>query len=124
LKGLLTETETEFEVQSELKILYSSTPVINDARTTETVLATGRELVGEDSMLLERPFTVGDDMAEFLVRVPGCYFMLGAAPTDTDQPPSHHSPSFRIDEGALPVGVRMMAASAARLARPEDRPTR
>jgi amidohydrolase len=122
LKGLLTETESEFEVSSDLKILYSSTPVINDARTTKVVLETGRELVGEDSMLLERPQTVGDDMAEFLVRVPGCYFMLGAAPRDTDTPPSHHSPSFRIDEGALPVGVRMLAASAARLARPEELP--
>jgi amidohydrolase len=122
LKGLLTETETEFEVKSEMKIPYSSTPVINDARTTEIVLETGREIVGEDAMLLERPQTVGDDMAEFLLRVPGCYFMVGAAPVDLETRPSHHSPTFRIDEGALPVGVRMMAASAARLARPEETP--
>jgi amidohydrolase len=122
LKGLLTETETEFEVQSDMKITYSSTPVINDARTTQVVLETGRELFGDDAMLLERPQTVGDDMAEFLLRVPGCYFMVGAAPAEMETPPSHHSPSFRIDEGALPVGVKMMAASAARLARPEETP--
>jgi amidohydrolase len=119
LRGLLTESETEFEVGSELKIVYSSTPVINDARTTQIVLDTGRELVGEDSTVLERPQTVGDDMAEFLVRIPGCYFMLGAAPKDMETPPSHHSPTFKIDEGAMEVGVRMMAASAARLAQPD-----
>ena len=100
--------------------MYSSTPVINDARTTQIVLDTGRELVGDDSTVLERPQTVGDDMAEYLVRVPGCYFMLGAAPKDVETPPSHHSPTFKIDEGALPVGVRMMAASAARLAEPDS----
>ncbi|HYM96947.1 MAG TPA: amidohydrolase, partial [Candidatus Sulfotelmatobacter sp.] len=64
---------------------------------------------------LGRPLTVSDDVAEFLTRIPGCYFMLGAMPPD--QPPAaHHSPGFRIDEGALEVGVKVLAGVASQLA--------
>jgi metal-dependent amidase/aminoacylase/carboxypeptidase family protein len=41
--------------------------------------------------------------------------MLGAMP-DGDPPPAHHSPGFRIDEGALATGVKVLAGTAARLA--------
>jgi amidohydrolase len=58
---------------------------------------------------------VSDDFAEFLTRIPGCYFMLGARP-DAGLPPAHHSPGFRIDEAALPVGVKVLAGAASRLA--------
>jgi len=51
---------------------------------------------------------VSDDIAEFLTRIPGCYFMLGAMPKG-EPPPAHHSPGFRIDEEALPIGVKVLA---------------
>jgi metal-dependent amidase/aminoacylase/carboxypeptidase family protein len=55
-------------------------------------------------------------MSEFLTRIPGCYFMVGARPPDSETPPAHHSPGFRIDEASFATGVRMMASTAARLA--------
>jgi amidohydrolase len=58
---------------------------------------------------------VSDDFAEFLTRIPGCYFMLGAMPVG-DAPPAHHSPGFRIDEGAFATGVKVLAGTASRLA--------
>jgi metal-dependent amidase/aminoacylase/carboxypeptidase family protein len=80
------------------------------------VLDVGAELIGERAGLVGNPLTVSDDMAEFLTRIPGCYFMLGARPPDAATPPAHHSPTFRIDEASFATGVRMMAATAARLA--------
>jgi amidohydrolase len=58
---------------------------------------------------------VSDDVAEFLTRIPGCYFMLGAMPPG-EPPPAHHSPGFRIDEEALELGVKVLAGAASRLA--------
>jgi amidohydrolase len=75
-----------------------------------------KDLVGERASTLGQPLTVSDDMAEFLTRIPGCYFMIGAQPPDANPPPAHHSPGFRIDEASFATGVRMMVASAARLA--------
>jgi len=80
------------------------------------VLATAKELIGEKATLLGRPMTVSDDVSEFLTRVPGCYFQLGARPPDSEAPPAHHSPTFRVDEAAFQVGVRTLAGAAVRLA--------
>ena len=50
----------------------------------------------------------GEDFAYFANDVPGFYFRLGTlAPGTTSG--DHHSPSFRADDGAIPVGIRAMA---------------
>jgi amidohydrolase len=116
LRDLLLEADTEFQITSELKIAHSTLPCFNDPNVTGTVLGIGRELFGERASLLGNPLTVSDDMSEFLTRIPGCYFMVGACPPDAETPPAHHSPGFRIDEGSFETGVRMMATTAARLA--------
>jgi amidohydrolase len=116
LRGLLLETDTEFRVQSDVRVVYETVPLLNEPNVTATVLEAGREVAGERASLLGRPLTVSDDMAEFLTHIPGCYFMVGARPPDAEEPPAHHSPTFRIDEAALQVGVRVMLKSAVRLA--------
>jgi metal-dependent amidase/aminoacylase/carboxypeptidase family protein len=116
LGDLLLEVDTEFQIRSELQLVHGTVPVFNDPNVTRTVLDLGAELIGEKANLLGSPLTVSDDMAEFLTRIPGCYFMVGAMPPDAETPPAHHSPTFRIDEASFGAGVRMMAGTAARLA--------
>ncbi|HET9781371.1 MAG TPA: M20 family metallopeptidase [Candidatus Dormibacteraeota bacterium] len=115
LHDLLHETESEFEVKSNVDLVHGTVPLMNEPNVTRTVMDVGRELIGDDANLLGRPLTVSDDVAEFLTRIPGCYFMLGARP-EGDTTPAHHSPTFRIDEAALPVGVKVLAGAASRLA--------
>jgi amidohydrolase len=115
LRDLLRETQSEFDVSSNLDLVHGTVPLMNEPNVTRTVLEVGHELIGDRASVLGRPLTVSDDFAEFLTRIPGCYFMLGARP-DGDTPPAHHSPGFRIDEAALPVGVKVMAGAASRLA--------
>jgi amidohydrolase len=115
LRDLLHETDTTFEVSSKLDLVHGTVPLMNEPNVTRTVLEVGEELIGDRASHLGRPLTVSDDFAEFLTRIPGCYFMLGARP-EGEHAPSHHSPGFRIDEAALPVGVKVMAGAAARLA--------
>ena len=116
LRDLLTETSTEFSVEHRLDLVHGTRPLLNDPSVTEVVLATAKELIGERATLLGHPMTVSDDVSEFLTRVPGCYFQLGARPPDSPTPPAHHSPTFRIDEAAFEVGVRTLAGAAVRLA--------
>jgi amidohydrolase len=115
LRDLLQETETEFEVGSSLELVHGTVPVMNAPNVTRTVLDVAEELVGPKASVLGHPLTVSDDFAEFLTRIPGCYFMLGAMPPG-ERAPAHHSPGFRIDEEAFPIGVRMLAGAAARIA--------
>ena len=80
-------------------------PVVNDPGSAETVRRAAVEAAGEDHVEVARPVTVGDDMACFLERVPGCYFLVGAGdPAQAVRPPHHHA-EFDLDERALPVGV-------------------
>jgi amidohydrolase len=115
LHDLLRETDGEFDVHSSLDLVHGTVPLMNEPNVTRTVLEVGRSLIGERASVLGRPLTVSDDFAEFLTRIPGCYFMLGAMPKG-EPPTAHHSPGFRIDEEALPTGVKVLAGAAARLA--------
>ncbi|HEV2029171.1 MAG TPA: M20 family metallopeptidase [Candidatus Dormibacteraeota bacterium] len=115
LHDLLRETDSEFEVSSKLDLVHGTVPLMNEPNVTRTVLDVGRALIGDRASVLGRPLTVSDDFAEFLTRIPGCYFMLGAMPKGKP-PPAHHSPGFRIDEEALPIGVKVLAGAASRLA--------
>jgi metal-dependent amidase/aminoacylase/carboxypeptidase family protein len=115
LRDLLRETDSTFEVRSKLDLVHGTVPLMNEPNVTRTVLNVGNELIGDRASHLGRPLTLSDDFAEFLTRIPGCYFMLGAQP-EGEHAPAHHSPEFRIDEAALPVGVKMLAGAAARLA--------
>jgi amidohydrolase len=115
LRDLLRETDGEFDVRSSLDLVHGTVPLMNEPNVTKTVLDVGRLLIGDQASVLGRPLTVSDDFAEFLTRIPGCYFMLGAMPK-SEPPPAHHSPGFRIDEDALPIGVKVLAGAASRLA--------
>lgn len=115
LHDLLQETESEFEVDTSLDLVHRTVPLMNEPNVTRVVMEVGQGLIGEKASLLGRPLTLSDDFAEFLTRIPGCYFMLGARP-EGEAAPAHHSPGFRIDESALPIGVKVLAGAAARLA--------
>jgi amidohydrolase len=115
LHDLLFETDSTFEVRSNLELVHGTVPLMNEPNVTRTVMEVGEELIGDKASRLGRPLTVSDDFAEFLTRIPGCYFMLGARPQG-ETAPAHHSPTFRIDEAALPVGVKVLAGAASRLA--------
>jgi amidohydrolase len=115
LRDLLRETDSEFEVRSTIDLVHGTVPLMNEPNVTKTVLDVGRSLIGDQASVLGRPLTVSDDFAEFLTRIPGCYFMLGAMPKG-EPPTAHHSPGFRIDDGALHVGVKVLAGAASRLA--------
>ena len=115
LRDLLRETDSEFDVRSSLDLVHGTVPLMNEPNVTQTVLDVGRLLIGDQASVLGRPLTVSDDFAEFLTRIPGCYFMLGAMPKG-EPPTAHHSPGFRIDEDALQIGVKVLAGAASRLA--------
>jgi amidohydrolase len=115
LRDLLIEVDTEFEVSSTLDLVYGTVPLMNEPNVTRTVLDEANSLIGEKASILGRPLTVSDDFAEFLTRIPGCYFMLGAM-LPGERPTAHHSPGFKIDEAAFPVGVKLLAGAASRIA--------
>ena len=86
-------------------------PVVSDPRMADLVRAA---VTASPGVLLTdpEPITVGDDVALFLRRVPGCYFLLGGGNREAGITHPHHHPGFDLDEACLPIGVEVMARTA------------
>jgi amidohydrolase len=87
-------------------------PVVCDTATADLVRRAAAATVGEEQVDIAVPITVGDDVACFLERAPGCYFLVGAGHPERGPVPPHHSAYFDIDEAALPVGVETLVRAS------------
>ncbi len=106
-------TAEAFGCKASVEIERLMRPTINDPEMAELVREVAREVVGEKNIVSERTMG-GEDFAEVLARVPGCYFFVGSRNEAEGKVHPHHSPYFDIDEGALPIGARMLSGIAHR----------
>ena len=82
--------------------------VINDRDLSAWAVQVLGDVVGTDRVSLADPWMAGEDFAYLANEVPGFFYFLGTQKPGTTSG-GHHSPTFRADDGALPVGVRAMA---------------
>ena len=96
--------------------IHGAPPVINDSEVAAWVTRQASLVVGEGNAKEWEPVSVGDDMAEFNDRVPGVYFLLGAAHDDARVAErgieGHHNAKFDWNEDCLPLGVEVFVRSA------------
>jgi amidohydrolase len=92
-------------------------PVVNDAAIAAQVSAAAESVLGAHNLASFPALMVGEDFAYFLEARPGCFFLLGGEPPGGHS--VHHTPSFRIDEGCLAIGYRVMTAAVLRLLTPQ-----
>jgi amidohydrolase len=87
---------------------------VNDSALTAQMRPTLMRVAGADKVEEVPPITGAEDFSRFQEQVPGLFVFLGVTPDSKDwrTVPKNHSPLFEADEGALPVGVRTMAALA------------
>ncbi len=89
--------------------LAGTPPVINNPEVANWVSSLAMQSAGEDSVGEIEPISVGDDMAEFMNRIPGTYFILGASKEGTE---GHHNAKFDFDEACLPIGTEIFVRAA------------
>jgi amidohydrolase len=80
--------------------------VVNDPEQAALVAGVAAGLVGPENVGETRVMGA-DDVAYFLQRAPGVFFLLGAAPAGREHVAPHHSPRFDFDEACLPLGVEL-----------------
>jgi amidohydrolase len=116
LRELCDEIGAEYDVSAHLDLPPPVSAVVNDAAATATWRQAATSILGSDSVLEMPPATPSDDVSEFLRRIPGCYFFVGAA-TGPAPPAMHHAPDFAIDEECLRTGMQALIAGAIAMAR-------
>ncbi|HEU4455888.1 MAG TPA: amidohydrolase [Longimicrobium sp.] len=89
-------------------------PTINDAGVAETVRQAAEEIVGAERVRTDPDVRTmaAEDFGEFLLKVPGCYFFVGAENEAKGAVHPHHNPRFDICEDSLPVSVDVLERAA------------
>jgi amidohydrolase len=85
----------------------------NDPALTARMRPSLVRAAGETNTTEVQPMMAGEDFSHYLQKVPGMFFFLGVGNPAIDAVHALHTPQMRIDEAALPVGVRALVFLAA-----------
>lgn len=111
LRRILEGVAHAYGVSVTLEVFYGYPPVVNDVALAENF---SRYMKANSQLRVDRPPpTMGaEDFAYYAQLVPGVQVRLGIRNERAGSTHSGHSPQFRIDENALPVGVETLVAFA------------
>lgn len=109
----LTEVLAGSSVEFELDYTHGVPPVVNERELTELVgRAAGPEL-GSEAITAAVQSWGGDDFSWYTRAVSGSYVRLGVHdPASAETRLDLHAGRFDVDERAIPVGVRLLVATA------------
>jgi amidohydrolase len=110
-RRILDGVAQAYGVSAKLEVLYGYPPVVNDVALAQQFKD---YMIANSGLRVESPPpTMGaEDFAYFAQRVPGVHVRLGIRSEKAGSVHSGHSPQFRLDEDALPVGVQTLVAFA------------
>jgi len=97
----------------ELKIEKGYPAMYNDPDVAEVIRQTAEALLGEGKAAPGEAQMGAEDFSYMTQLAPGAMFSLGVKIDDTPRPT--HSPTFDVNEDALPVGAAILAETACRL---------
>lgn len=96
----------------EVEVRLGCPATVNSEAGAALMQQVANSVVGPDQVAQIPPMMVGEDMAEFLNRAPGCFVLIGAADPAGPELSPHHNATFDFDERMLPTGVAMLAGAA------------
>ncbi len=95
-----------------LSYLRGSPPVINDGLLTGFVTRVARQIIGAENITEGPKSTGGEDFAWYQERTRGTFLRLGVRNPAWDGIRPLHTPTFDLDESALPIGAALLASAA------------
>ncbi len=115
IPALITGIAAAMRATAEIDYELGYPALVNDAALSDLARDAVTDLLGPDHVVASEPGMFGEDMAYFLQRVPGCFFVVGSNNPARGLIHAHHHPRFDIDdEIALPTGVAALTTVALR----------
>ena len=112
LKGLIDSVAGAYGVNAELSYQRYVPPTVNDQASSAMISAAALDVLGAGSVVQTPQSLGGEDFAWYLESIPGSLARLGTRVPGTVVSHDIHQPTFDVDERAIGVGVRVMAATA------------
>lgn len=92
---------------------YGTPEVVNDKTMVDLLLSEAQEVLGRQHCIdLQDPVMGGEDFGFYLEKVPGAFIRLGSCSQEKESCYSQHNSRFNVDDDALLVGMKVMAATA------------
>lgn len=98
--------------EADLKITEWYPATVNDGAATDVAFGALRGLLGEDQVFEATPKMASEDFSYMAQAAPGCFMSVGVRGADWERPFMVHTPTFRVDESALPIGTAALVATA------------
>lgn len=81
----------------------------NDEALTRRSFERSIVYLGKENVLEVKPRMGGEDFAYYAQKIPACFYRLGTGNAAKGITSNIHTPTFDIDEDALPIGMGMLA---------------
>ena len=109
---LVRSIAAPYRVDVDVDMHTSVPPCVNDEDATRLLESVAAEVLGSENVTRTEQSLGGEDFAWILNRVPGSLMRLGVRGPRRADGGDLHQGSFDLDETALTVGVRVLAALA------------
>jgi amidohydrolase len=112
LKALIESVASAYGVVADLSYQRNVPPTVNETVSTAMFEAAADRVLGPDAITPAPQSLGGEDFAWYLESIPGALGRLGTRTPGSADDFDIHQPTFDVDERAIGVGVRLMAATA------------
>jgi amidohydrolase len=109
---LVDAITAKFGVKHTLDYVQGVPPVVNEAESVALLRTAASRALGAEAVVSTPQSLGGEDFAWYLQRVPGAMARLGVRTPGDKAVRDLHQGTFLADEGAIGVGVRMLATAA------------
>ncbi|MEV0591912.1 M20 family metallopeptidase [Nonomuraea cavernae] len=111
IKALLDSVAGAYGVEATMEYTRGVPPVVNDEMSIEMLAEAAQRALGTGSVVATQQSLGGEDFAWYLESIPGAFARLGTrSPGGLTY--DIHQGTFDVDEEAIGMGVRLMAATA------------
>jgi amidohydrolase len=112
LKALIESVASAYGVVADLSYQRNVPPTVNETVSTAMIEAAADRVLGPDAVTPAPQSLGGEDFAWYLESLPGALARLGTRTPGSADDFDIHQPTFDINERAIGLGVRLMAATA------------
>jgi amidohydrolase len=114
IRQLVEGIATSMGAEVDLRIEHGYPFLKNDEQLTEQFFQWAKEYLGPENVELLSVRMTAEDFSYYTHLVPSCFYRLGTGNASKGITSGIHTPTFDIDESALPIGSGLMAYLAFR----------
>ena len=109
IKGITHSMGAKYKFSYE----FGQPELINNDKMVDIIVQEATKIIGKENVIdLKDPVMGGEDFSRYLQIVPGAFFRLGICNPKKGTCVSQHNPKFDVDEDALPIGMKILSATA------------